>query len=471
MSGLKERLERLRAAAKAAESEAPKEEPEAAAVSAEEPGLHPAFRKLGVEEVTNEAGSFLLRRIVYPFPYRHGRYGLEELAGCAPFLHPVACRQNGKTRGTRHRVEMTPDMPVPESKGLLFLDTETTGLGVGTGNVPFMIGIGRCTDRAFVVEQTLIRHPGEERAMLTWLTSQFAGVTHLVTYNGRSFDWPVLVGRFILNGWRKSGPEPGHLDFLHPSRALWKNTLPSCRLGTIEEERLGIVRGFDVAGALAPELYMRFLRDGDPEHLAGVYVHNEKDVLTLASLAVHFGHLLGGGLGGAAPDPIDAEERFRTGAWLEQHGQTEEARRLYDLLAALQEEDAGDDAGWRLGLAAKYKRLGHWERAVPMWEQAAALAEKSRLPKIEAHIELAIHYEHRVKDYDTALRYAESALALTNRRLSLLRPTPAAREERQRLEKRIERLQRKLFRAAFGQAAGEKRVRNTAEDTGGWLDD
>lgn len=285
--------------------------------------------------------------------------------------------------------------------------------------------------------------------MLTWLLTRFRGVTHLVTYNGRSFDWPVLANRFILNGWRRSGPEPGHLDFLHPSRALWKNTLPTCRLGTVEEERLGIVRGDDVPGALAPELYMRYLSDGNAGHLTGVYVHNEKDVLTLAALAVHFGHLIAGRLGADIPVPDDAEERFRTGAWLEQHGRSEEAKRLYDLLAA--ETDAAEGSGrsgWRLALAAKYKRLGSLERAVALWEQEAARAESSRLPTIDAHLELAIYYEHRARDYGRALHYAAAARELALRRLSALRASAssAVNEEKARLDRRIERLRRKLER-------------------------
>jgi uncharacterized protein YprB with RNaseH-like and TPR domain len=463
MNGLKERLERLRASAVAAQAAEKSEEPESASSQQTADGaiidttddggdhsLHPAFRRYGVEVCSNEAGSFLLRRMVYPFPYRHGRYALEDLNDCAPHLQPVAWRQNRTDKRKRWMPETAHDFPAPQASGLLFLDTETTGLGVGTGNVPFMIGIGRCTEEAFIVEQTLIRHPGEERAMLTWLLQQFHGVTHLVTYNGRTFDWPVLANRFILNGWRPSAAEPGHLDFLHPSRALWKNTLPTCRLSTVEEQRLGIVRGHDVPGSLAPELYIRYLRDGNPEHLFGVYVHNEKDVLTLGSLAVHFGHLLGGGLGACAPDPTDAEERFRTGAWLEQHGQRSEAERLYDLLSAATEQGAGSGEtgkiGWRLALAAKYKRLGSLHRALPMWEQAASLSEASRLPRLEAHVELAIHYEHRLKDYGTALHYAEAALELARRRIALARIQAIGRQERERLERRIDRLKRKLQR-------------------------
>lgn len=462
MSGLKERLERLRAAAKATERETDGGAADgngmngANAAAGTDERLHRKFRELGVTEATNEAGAFLLRVRIYPFPYKYGRYGLEDLAACSPRLLPVASRQNGGGSGSRKKAIPATELPPPEAGGLLFLDTETTGLGVGAGNVPFMVGIGRCTDTAFVVEQGLIRHPGEERAMLTWLMDRFRGVTHLATYNGRTFDWPVLVNRFILNGWRRSGQEPGHLDFLHPARALWKNTLPTCRLGTVEEERLGIARGEDVPGALAPELYLRFLRDGDPDHLGGVYIHNEKDILTLASLAVHFGHLLGGGLGTAVPAPTDAEERFRTGAWLEQHGRAEEAQRMYELLAAEQAAFAGSETGWRLALAAKYKRLGQWERALPMWEQAAALAEAAVLPRLDAHLELAIHYEHRAKDFEKAMRYAEAALALVYRRSRAARVTAssAVKEERARLERRIDRLRRKRARSMMVPASG-----------------
>jgi len=452
MSGLKERLERLRASAAGQAAQPASPDIGGPDANGGQDHLHPEFRRLGVREIVNEAGAFLLRRVDYPLAHRHGRYRLGELAACAPCLHPLASRQNGGKAG-RQQSRGPWEGPEPTAQSLLFLDTETTGLGVGAGNVPFMIGIGTWTEHGFVVEQGLIRHPGEERAMLIWLSGKFQGVTHLVTYNGRSFDWPVLESRFILNGWRRKGPAPGHLDFLHPSRALWRNTLPSCRLGTVEEQRLGIVRGYDVPGALAPELYMRFLQDGDLSHLHGVFVHNEADVLTLSSIAVHFGHLLGGGLGsGAVPDPVDAEERFRTGVWLERHGREEEARRLYDLLArdtALATIHGRTD--WQLALADKYKRMGHLARALPLWEQAAAEAETARLPRLDAHTELAMYYEHRAKDCEAALNYALKALALNQRRMNALRSPPAAsREERARLERRIDRLRRKLERGSRG---------------------
>ncbi|CAI6081317.1 ribonuclease H-like domain-containing protein [Cohnella sp. JJ-181] len=400
-------------------------------------GLHPALTALGVEEIAGESGSFLRRRAVYPLEHRHGHYVLSELTRCAGLLRPIAVRQN------RVRIEADPAVAPAdiEAHRLLFLDTETTGLGVGTGNLPFMIGFGYVDAAAgtFTVEQLLIRHPGEERAMLAYLLGRFAGITHLVTYNGRSFDWPVLTSRFVLNGWRPSGVEPGHLDFLHPSRALWKNTLPSCRLSRIEEDRLGIFRGEDVPGSLAPELYMRYLSDGDASHLRGVYVHNERDILTLASLTVHFGGVLEGRLGAEWALPSEPEELFRTAAWLDEHGGSIHAERLFAALCA----ETTPGGAWLLPAAARFKRLGRYDEAAELWERAASLAESRLLPSAEAHIELSMHYEHRRREPAVALDYAQRALGLLQRRTSL-RQSDRTRAELDAVRHRMARLRRKV---------------------------
>lgn len=446
MSGLRERLERLRSAAQASESaevalEAQTDSERAAEAPAGVAGasladnrLHPAFRAIGAELIENESGSFLLRRIAYPLPYSHGRYSLEELKRSASWLAPVAARQN------QARAAASVDVG-----RLLFLDTETTGLGVGAGNVPFMIGFGYYTEHAFIVEQTLIRHPGEERAMLQYLLSRLKDKEHLVTYNGRTFDWPVLVNRYIMNGWRTSGAEPGHLDFLHPSRALWRKTLPSCRLAIVEEARLGYVRGEDVPGSMAPTLYVKFLNDGNPKHLHAVYAHNEKDVLTLAALAVHFAQLLEGRPGTEPLNDEDGEELYCTASWLEKHGQEAHAERLFDRLA--DRPDAGERA-WCLALAARYKKHGRLERAVSLWESIVARTEYGLLPKPDAFVELAMHHEHRTKDLLMALNYARRALAMLGRRARMNRASASLSDERERLQRRIERLEAKIHRVA-----------------------
>jgi uncharacterized protein YprB with RNaseH-like and TPR domain len=432
MSGLRERLGRLRA-----EPVITKPDKEATNTATSEKIdihsllLHSEFRAIGVELKSNECGEFLLRRIEYPLPFRHGRHELADLLSYASYLHPVAVRQNQISE------------PIEPYK-LLFLDTETTGLGVGTGNVPFMIGFGYYTEQTFVVEQTLIRHPGEEKAMLTYLLGHMKDKTHLVTYNGRTFDWPVLVNRFILNGWRRKGPEPGHLDFLHPARALWRNTLPSCRLSMVEEARLGIQRDNDVPGSLAPALYFQYLSDGNPIHLQGVYAHNEKDVLTLASLAVHFGQLLGGTGKDLEEDGPECEEIFRTACWLEKHGNLEVAERLFALLSDREENE--DSSGWSLALAARYKRAGQHERALPLWIRFAEKAETLAIPKLDAHVELAIYYEHRDKKLLMALNYTEKALELVHRRSMFIRDASKRREVKEALQRRVARLRDKASR-------------------------
>ncbi|BBI33663.1 ribonuclease H-like domain-containing protein [Cohnella abietis] len=430
MSGLRERLGRLRTESKEASKEQASPE---SAVQAEEDGLADGFRQIGVELQSNEQGQFLLRRVVYPLPYYHGRHELSDLISNAPYLHAVAVKQNNEQ-----------SEPIEVHK-LLFLDTETTGLGVGTGNVPFMIGFGYYTEQAFVVEQTLIRHPGEEKAMLTYLLGHMKDKSHLVTYNGRTFDWPVLVNRFILNGWRRSGPEPGHLDFLHPSRALWRNTLPSCKLSMVEEARLGIHRGHDVPGSLAPALYFQYLSDGNPTHLHGVYTHNEQDVLTLASLAVHFGLLLSGTTSVDEQSELpEGEELFRTACWLEKHGATTPAEHLFALLGKM--DELGDSTGWSLALAARYKKAGQYEQALPLWRRAAEKAEDSLLPKLDAHVELAMYYEHRNKQLLTALTFAEKALELGHRRARLISDAAKRKEEKEALLHRVARLRDKVSR-------------------------
>lgn len=433
MSGLRERLGRLRSESSASSSAIPmSEQLDAADDPTHELSMHSEFSKIGVELISNEWGEFLLRRMVHSFPYLHGRYNLDDLLDSAQHLHPIAARQNQKSGDGNSEIDVYK---------LLFLDTETTGLGVGAGNVPFMIGFGYYSEQAFIVEQTLIRHPGEEKAMLDYLLGHMKNKSHLVTYNGRTFDWPVLVNRFILNGWRRSGAEPGHIDFLHPARALWRNTLPSCRLSMIEEARLGIRREHDVPGSMAPALYFQYLNDQNPAHLHGVYDHNEKDVLTLASLAVHFGMLLGGMPKEQESDWPKGEELFRTACWLEQHGNLSDAERLFDRLDEL--EEAGDDSGWSLALAARYKRAGQYERALPLWKRSAEQAEKSVLPKLDAHTELAMYYEHRDKRLLMALSYAEKALELVNRRVRISRDAAKRKEEKEALLHRISRLRKK----------------------------
>ncbi|WP_052703130.1 ribonuclease H-like domain-containing protein [Paenibacillus beijingensis] len=402
--------------------------------------LDPRWGRLGVRMAGNAYGEFLLRKTIYPLFHRHGHHSLSEWGTVAGRLAAIHSRAAADGQSTRTGGQSGDD-DLLQAEQVLFLDLETTGLGVGAGNVPFMVGIAYAEGGSFVVEQYLIRHPAEERAMLGHLTEKLAKFRYLVTYNGKTFDWPVMENRFIMNGMGRGIWRPLHLDLLHPSRSIWRNTLVSCRLSHVEEEKLGIERGEDVPGSLAPSIYFQFLADGNPEPLAGVFRHNELDMLSLAVLAIRFGHLLGGGIGRELQAPSEPEEMLRTGLWLEKMGRREEAEALYARVTAAEAVSPST----LLPLAARDKKAGNWQRAVLLWQKAAAAMEEAAIPSWSAHVELAMYYEHKCRDFGKALTFASVALSLAVRNPALMRRENGSkrRDELEALRKRKERLLRK----------------------------
>ncbi|QAY66043.1 ribonuclease H-like domain-containing protein [Paenibacillus protaetiae] len=388
----------------------------------EEDELGPEWAKLGVKLIHNEMGSFLLRRVTYAADYRHGTHHLAELADAAA-----------------HLSAFHPGEPV-DDKHILFLDLETTGLGVGAGNVPFMIGLGYAGAGQFTIEQALIRHPAEERAMLDYLDGLVSRFRFLATYNGRTFDWPVLQNRFILNGFRNRTWQPLHLDFLHPARSIWRNTLPSCKLSYVEESRLGIARQDDVPGLLAPQLYFQFLADGKPGPLEGVFRHNEIDMLSLACLAVRFGYLLGDERAAKLPLPSEPEELVRTGLWLERMGARQQAERMFSAAAGMSGRTAYSAL---LLLAARDKKAGNWSRAVLLWQKAIDAQSAFGANQQEAYVELAMYYEHKIKNIELAIYYTKEALELAVSHPLAGRMNPKRRAELDALRRRLDRLHRK----------------------------
>lgn len=427
MSGLRDRMNRLRATAgdtSFPEKIANEDNTSLSSDSDNEERLHPGWSTFGVELRRNDSGAYLVRRTIYPLDHRHGTHAVGELneasAGLSAF-HPDAGE------------------PAPDS--IVYLDLETTGLGVGAGNVPFMVGIGYMQGDSFVIEQTLIRHPAEEYAMLQDLQRKLRNYTYLATYNGKTFDWPLVQNRMIMNAIRFADWSPLHLDFLHPSRSVWRNTLASCKLSHIEEERLGIARLDDVPGSLAPQLYFQYLADGDPAPLEGVFRHNESDLLSLACLSIRFGWLLQEQIFRRIPYPEEAEELVRTGLWLNRMGGCELPETLFK--RAMDSERAAPSS--LLMLAATDKKAGNWDRAVLLWQKAIVQAgERSHEAVIEACIELAMYYEHRMKELESALAYALQSMDRMERLTQYGRPDRKHRAELDSIRNRVARLRRKL---------------------------
>ncbi len=298
---------------------------------------------------------------------------------------------------------------------LVYLDTETTGLAGGAGTFAFLVGLGywrrREAGEEFVVEQFFMRDYDEEPALLAALDEriqeqQFEG---LVTYNGRCFDIPLLITRFISNRRRDRLARLPHLDLLYPVRQLWKLKHGDCSLGNIEKQVLGVRREGDIPGEEIPRTYFQFVRGGDPRRLLPIFSHNVIDILSLAALTGKVLEQVA-----AAPEQLDPVEVYSLGRMHLRQGALEQASLFLqksdrDLLPAQIYLRSQKE------LALAYKRNGDWDRAVEVWMQTvesydAGIAANEERPDLFAFEELAKYYEHQAKDYFRAIEMVGRAL-------------------------------------------------------------
>src|SRR6202030_1976482 len=211
----------------------------------------------------------------------------------------------------------------------LFLDTETTGLAGGTGTYAFLIGLAWWDAGALQVEQFFMRDFGEEHAILHEVASRLAERPVLVTFNGKSFDWPLLENRFTMT---RSIPVPrlaAHLDLLHPARAVWKLRLGTVRLVELERQvldavRLGWNRQDDVPSSMIPQFFFCYLRGRSPLPLAGVVRHNAMDLRGLAALYTKLNSLLDCQHG----DETEALDLFGLSRYLQRRGEPGKAESI-----------------------------------------------------------------------------------------------------------------------------------------------
>ncbi len=287
----------------------------------------------------------------------------------------------------------------------VFFDTETSGLAGGTGTYAFMVGAGRFDGDEFVLAQFFLRDPSEEPAMLAAMAEFFAPAEVLVSYNGKSFDAPLLITRYKLHGMPVPFEGYAHLDLLHLARRLWRDRLESRTLQAIEAHILGVERtSEEVPGYEIPYLYFDYLRDKDATPLKGVFYHNEVDILSLAALLNHAAAMLRDPFGDAVQYGLDV---IAIAKLFEDLKAWDDAAKLYEhgLRAALPEADFAKAVK---RLAVLQRRRGDIEEALKWWQQAAQDGH------IYAHVALAKYYEHKAKDYALAERFTLGALRLVN---------------------------------------------------------
>ncbi len=360
----------------------------------------------------------------YELEYRHGGLRLGAMLDTSAELWARFGRD-------RRLAEVDP-------RRMVFLDTETTGLAGGTGTVAFLVGIGHFLDGHFRLRQYFLRGPSEERALLRALTEYLDGFEAIVTFNGKTFDLPLLETRLILARREQALTALPHLDLLHAARRIYRDRFASCRLGELERQVLGLERQEDVPGAEIPALYFRYLHTRRFRPLVGVLRHNRDDVLSLVTLTAHLARLHGGAL------PLSAADQLALGREHEHDGRPQEAISCYQAALLLDPRDA-ERHQCEERLSGLYRKLRRWEEAVLLW-QSIATSPANRL--LYPLVELSKYYERVAKDLPAAREAAAQALALLES-YHARRGYPRAAAERTALTARIARLE---ARAATGES-------------------
>jgi uncharacterized protein YprB with RNaseH-like and TPR domain len=363
---------------------------------------------------------------------------------------------------------LDPSLPPPDGIGsrTLFVDLETTGLSGGAGTVAFLVGCGWFDMGAFQVRQFLLTSYASERAQLCAVADCFDATSLLVTYNGKTFDVPVMETRWLFHRMPLPLESVRHFDMLHPARRLWRGRDDTsgggadeggCRLGTLERILCDIRRVGDVPGLEIPRRYFQFLRSGDARPLEPVLEHNRLDLISLAAVTAHAVELVEKGTGQCR----DAAEVLALGRVYERAGCIARALDAYEKAAdeATAHVDIRAEAIYRCGL--RLRRDREYAAAADCWRRVLELKQgrigrRSTLlaPLRQYAVEaLAIHHEHRERDY-------EGAKELTVRLLDELESdfrVPSARLRTGKAEAtrhRMDRLDRKLAKIRDRQLFG-----------------
>ena len=364
---------------------------------------------LGGDWVESRGQRYLVVDRSYGSGHRHGRVPLMDAMPDPDGLWPHL------------RLLCSPEAPRPG--GLLFVDVETTGLAGGAGTYAFLVGCawfesgsgpaGR-PGAVFRIRQFFLSTYAGERALLDGLAELASSITGVVSFNGKSFDLPLIETRFLYH--RMDTPFAGlpHVDMVHPARRLWRmdedagtGSEMGCRLAVLEQALCGVEREGDVPGFEIPARYFRFVRSGDPRPLEKVFEHNRLDLISLALLVARASQLLDAGPGAART----AREALGLGRLYERGERFDLACEAYANAIAF-----GPAAGTEAYVAALRcyallsRRLRRHAEAAEAWRRILDLRRCPPHISREATEALAVHHEHRVRDLQAARLFALQTL-------------------------------------------------------------
>lgn len=287
------------------------------------------------------------------------------------------------------------DMPGFDPRRALFLDTETTGLR-GAGTVAFLVGLGWLESDAFVVRQLLMRDYPQEADVLAQVADVLARFDCVVSFNGKSFDMPLLRDRFTMARLRERWRDLPQLDLLHAARRTWKLRLGTCTLSALEEAVLGIHREGDLPGSEVPQRFFDYLKCGDMALLDDVLRHNEQDIRSLALLLSVLASAY------SAPEAQTSMlDVFSIGRALQRIGEGERARRCFEVASV---SEISRQA--RVELAKSHKHDRDFAAAAEAYQGMINTGEADAA----AYVQLAILHERYLGDLHAALRVTERAL-------------------------------------------------------------
>ena len=359
----------------------------------------------------------------------------------------------------------------------VFLDSETTGLGFNA--MPFMIGVGTFEEHAaqgqdkwasqsssslpsklskadapegiptqFVVRQLFAHHPYQESAVLQHLQDLLAGKRVCVSFNGDSFDIPLIRARFEASSFHfpelpLEDPFQDEkllsLDLLPLARKIWRKRIGSCALSNCESRILGLKRTHaDVAGAQIPGIYLKYLHDGKADELSRVFYHNRQDIVSMSFLLKSLIRS-SESVASTSLQGLSGEEALSLGILLLRESRWSDAERLL-IFATRKLGGSEHHAASFRELALHYKRGGHWENAKEIWEEWLSATVQDC---VDPYVELAKYYEWRTKDILQAEVYTRWAIHVH-------RSSPVPRRSNQvqdELRHRLQRLQRKKLAA------------------------
>ena len=289
-----------------------------------------------------------------------------------------------------------------ELQNCLFFDLETTGLMGGAGTFPFLLGFGKFDSGNFVVNQYFLPEFGREYYLYKDLQNQFKHYDTLVSFNGKSYDLPLLKSRFIMNHMIPDFDKTEHLDLLHISRRIWKDSIPSCDLISIESNVLNRQRFDDIPGWLIPQAYFDFLNYGLIHDIQRIIEHNYFDIVSLADLVFILSEINSNPAGLKDPKSLMrlAGLAFELG----------DSTRFEEICSALSNLESWENQQIKVWKSLLHKRNFEWKDAIFIWNELIQTKEHSFF----ALEELAKYSEHQEKLPQKALDFSERALKKIN---------------------------------------------------------